>query len=453
MKAARILVLLFCAGAAWGQGAFKTVHNPAGGKLVYGPIDGQTTEEAAMGWVLRQIRDSSGDEPQVSRFFRVKGTDTLATYFTAIDHSQDGEPMAGFILVREVSPGHEEAALLTDDARRFQTTFEPLFHDLVQAWQPPEASDDAQEAAPVAADSGAVAPLHPYMLPDRTASVSLPDGWQVAPTSGGGTIIANGPNGEQALLDFPFGCGNTNDPRIQRTMQFAQGAGRNTSYARALYYPYGENMVKTFVDLFQMYREKNGLPLVTFKVASAAPVPGPAGWRCVHITGQTDKADGSGSLEFNGLFCCSPLGPFGGYTTLDYNTTVPVQFADQERATLAAVLSSFSQDDAAIAREGRALAAPEIARILATGRRAKAQADAAHASEDAEAAAYEKHSDDQAKSFQSYSNSFRDESVVQDNESNTHTTLSNQDAEAEVNSDPQRYEYVPTPNLVKGVDY
>jgi hypothetical protein len=79
--------------------------------------------------------------------------------------------------------------------------------------------------------------------------------------------------------------------------------------------------------------------------------------------------------------------------------------------------------------------------------------EGAGAADDARAEAYESYSDNQAKSFQSYANSFRDESVVQDNDSNTYTTLSNEDAEAAVSADPQRYQYVPTPNLVKGVDY
>jgi hypothetical protein len=202
-----------------------------------------------------------------------------------------------------------------------------------------------------------------------------------------------------------------------------------------------------------MYREKHGMPAVTTQIASESPLAGPPGWRCVHLTGRFDSGDGSGLKEVNSVFCCSPLGRFGGYTTFAYTTTVPVQLAGQERATLAAIVSSFSENEQVIAGEGRAIAAPEIARIHEIGRRAEAQASAAHASEDAEAARTESHWDDGDKASKAFSEYQRDEAVVQDNESNTHSTISAQSADDLVRANPQRYEYVPTPDLVKGVDY
>jgi hypothetical protein len=44
-------------------------------------------------------------------------------------------------------------------------------------------------------------------------------------------------------------------------------------------------------------------------------------------------------------------------------------------------------------------------------------------------------------------------SVVQDNSANTLGTFWNEDADALVAQDPQRYEYVTAPNYWKGVDY
>ena len=61
-------------------------------------------------------------------------------------------------------------------------------------------------------------------LPDRSASVSLPDNWKIAPNlSGGGTIVAVGPDGENAFLGLAFGAMDTNNPAVQQTMRQASG--------------------------------------------------------------------------------------------------------------------------------------------------------------------------------------------------------------------------------------
>ena len=54
---------------------------------------------------------------------------------------------------------------------------------------------------------------------------------------------------------------------------------------------------------------------------------------------------------------------------------------------------------------------------------------------------------------QEFSNYQLGYSVVQDNNDNAHGTLWNQDADALVKQDPQRFEYVNAPNFWKGIDY
>ena len=46
-----------------------------------------------------------------------------------------------------------------------------------------------------------------------------------------------------------------------------------------------------------------------------------------------------------------------------------------------------------------------------------------------------------------------DQTVIQDNQLNAHGTVWNQTADSLVKNDPQRYEYVNTPNFWKGIDY
>jgi hypothetical protein len=43
--------------------------------------------------------------------------------------------------------------------------------------------------------------------------------------------------------------------------------------------------------------------------------------------------------------------------------------------------------------------------------------------------------------------------VVQDNARNAHGTLWNEDADALVKADPNRFEYVTSPGFWKGIDY
>ena len=138
---------------------------------------------------------------------------------------------------------------------------------------------------------------------------------------------------------------------------------------------------------------------------------------------------------------------------LAYHTAVPVQFADRERGTMESILASFNVNQAIVQSQANAIAAPAIAAIHEIGRRAAQQAADAHAAEDAHNAAVEKRWDSQDKSNQAFSNYLLDQTVIQDNQLNAHGTVWNQTADAMVKNDPQRYEYVNTPNFWKGIDY
>jgi hypothetical protein len=172
-----------------------------------------------------------------------------------------------------------------------------------------------------------------------------------------------------------------------------------------------------------------------------------------HLTGHVDAQDGKGLREFNTVFCSGPLLPTGHYTNLAYHTAVPVKFADQERATMGAILTSFSVNQPVVAQETNAIAAPGIAAIHEIGRRAAQQAADIHAREDIHRQSVEQRWDSQDKRNQAFSNYLLDQTVIQDNQNNAQGTLWNQDADALVRSNPQRYESVNAPNYWKGIDY
>jgi hypothetical protein len=431
------------------QSALKTINNPQGGKIVYGAVDRQTTKAGAMGAILRNLHNQYGNRPQVGRVFRVRGTDSDAAFFTLVK-KQDNKQVAGLVIAAEAGPNRVEAALLSDDASRFAKTVNPMMKTLFQEWHPAGSVQTSAGAAPTAA--GPASSLQRFTVRDGTASVGLPDGWQMDASSGGGTIIANGPNGELVTLGFPLNAMNSSDQRVQKTMQFAQGAGRNTSYAKALYYPYGGDLGKTMTDLLQQSRQKRGLPATSMRVEHEEAFPSARG-RCAHITGHMDANDGKGMREFNAVFCVGPLSRMGQYSATLYAVSVPNAQADKERSTTSAILGSFQQDSAKIQGEANAIAAPEIARINETGRRSAEAAKQAHAAEDAHNRSVEERWDAQAKQNQAFSNYLLDQTVVLDKENNAHGTLWNQEADALVKSDPNRYEYVNTPNYWKGIDY
>jgi hypothetical protein len=130
-----------------------------------------------------------------------------------------------------------------------------------------------------------------------------------------------------------------------------------------------------------------------------------------------------------------------------------MQFADKERATMGAILASFTVNQAIVQAEARAIAAPAIDAIHEVGRRAAQQAADAHAANDAHNRAVEQRWDSLDKGHQAFSNYLLDQTVIQDNDLHAHGTVWNQTADALVRENPQRFEYVNTPNFWKGIDY
>jgi hypothetical protein len=443
-----IFLLAALAPLAFAQSALKTIDNPQGGRIVYGPVDGQTTEAGAMGAVLRSLHNQYGDKPQVGKVFQVRNTNSVAAFFTLTNRAQGNMKIAGMIIAAR-APDHVEAALVTDDAKRFGSTVNPMLNTLFGVWHPGGTASAASAPA-----SGKPASLHEFTLPDRSASVSLPDGWNVKPNSGGGTIFAEGPNGEGVALNYPLLASDTNNPAVRQTLATLQRGGlQNTVYARALYYSYGGDLGKTFVDLVNMDRKRGGQGPASVQISSETPAQFPAPWRCAHLAGKIDPIDGKGPREMNTVFCSAPPGRFGSYMNVAYHTAVPVAYADKERATMGAILASFTPNQAVIQGQANAIAAPEIARIHEIGRQAAQQAAAAHAAEDAHNRSVEARWDAQDKQNQAFSNYLLDQTIIQDNVKGTHSTEWSQTADALVKSDPQRYEYVDTPNFWKGVDY
>lgn len=442
---------LACVNGAFAQTPLTTLHNSNGGMIVYGKVDGASSEAAAMGIILHSLHTQYGDKPKVGSVFRVRNTNSVAVFLTLVKHTQGNTPIAGLLIASRTPNGYVEAALLSDDAARFGTTVNPMLTTLFGRWHPggtPGVTDANSSEREMRVSS--VAALHRYTASDQSVSASLPDGFNVT-VAAGGTLEAEGPNGEVVVIGEAINAMDTRNPRVQQTMRAVQqGALRNTVYARSIYYPYGGDPGRTYADLINMMRQRNGMPPAQFEISSETPMPG----NCAHLAGHSDLRDGKGRKELNVVFCIGPEKPVSGiYMSTIYGTAVPIALADKERATMGAVLASFNVNQAVVAREANAIAAPAIAAIHQIGERAAQQAADAHAAEDAHNRSVEARWDSQDKRNQTFSNYLLDQTVIQDNENNAHGTVWNSTADLLVKSNPNRFEYVQTPNFWKGIDY
>ena len=428
--------------------ALKTVAAPQGGSIQYGKVDGQTNEAGAMGAVLKSLHTQYGDRPQVGKLFEVKGTESIATFFSVANKNHGGGQIAGMMIATKVTNSDVEVGVVSDDAARFPKTLAPMMQSLLKVWHP------MNVPASAASGAGAPAALHKITLPDNSASVGLPDGWTVAKTSGGGTIQAAGPNGEQAALGLTFLAYDPGNPYVQRTLaQLRAGQLQNTSYAQANYIPENGDPGQILVALIHAIQHRAGVPESTYNFTSMTQVQAPAGQRCFKMSGTADFKDGKGNRELSGLYCQQAPGPVGGWLSAIYTTTAPVAVAAKERATLGAILQSFTVNQAVVNAQAAAIAAPVIAQIHAIGAAAAAQAKSAHEAEDIQESSFYQRWDSLDKRSQEFENYQLGYTVIQDNSQNAHGTFWNSDADALVKSDPNRYEYVNAPNYWKGIDY
>ena len=67
-----LLVVNACSAPA--QTPLKTVNSPEGGRIMYGVVDGASSQAGGMASVLRAVHSSCGERPQVGRVFQFRGS-------------------------------------------------------------------------------------------------------------------------------------------------------------------------------------------------------------------------------------------------------------------------------------------------------------------------------------------------------------------------------------------
>ncbi|MBZ5668775.1 MAG: hypothetical protein LAO04_03485 [Acidobacteriia bacterium] len=467
-----VLWLFFVAIGSQTAGAqtpLKTINNPQGGVIVYGLVDGATTQAAAMSKVLRIVHNNCGERPQVGRIFKVRGTNSVAVFFTVVNHPQGNKQVAGLLIAAPSGPNQIDAALVSDDAARFGSTVNPMLNRLFSEWDPGGAG---QASGPATGGHSALAArLHTVAASDNSVSIGVPDGWTVDPASGHGTIVVKGPHGEAVAINM---MRNAVDSSSAWQQNFWRMGGR--PIPGTILYPYHGNLIREFPNLVQAWRRAGGLgpaKLQVDKIDRTPPPQGaPQGEECVIVKGQLDP-DGRGMRSWSEMMCATlPANEWRGYMVIRHQSLFPNSLAAQQQPTVEAMIPTWRQnaevlnqelaadirrkqaDDAAIRAQTRVA----IDNIHAIGQQATARYNATQAANDAQHAGYWAQQDTNARNSQSFSNYLLDQTVIQDNNmygngTIGHGTAWNSTADALVKANPNRYEIVNTPNFWKGVDY
>jgi hypothetical protein len=432
---------------------------------------------------LSNVQNNCGEKPQIGKVFQFKGTKTVGVFFSVTNHTAGNKRIAGLVLSAASGPRQVEAAMLTDDASRFGKTVNPMLQQLLSVWHPggqsagSGSSAGAQSASAGNGHSGPAARLHTVTAADNSASIGIPDGWQLDPHSASSMMILKGPYGELVTFGALMSAVDPSNPQQVRAVQ----AGIYRSGGTILY-PFHQDLTKAYPDLVQAWRRANNKPPVKLQVSEITPVQGPGA--CVHVKGHIDL-DGQGMKSLNDLMCMSPLSQWGAYSILRNISVMTDAQADQEHNTVVAMAQSLKvnqqvmdqqtkqklaqkqANDQAI-RQNAAIAVQNIQNI---GAQATARYNATQAANDAQHAGYwaqqqnnaAQHAEwnegqiNNARNGQGFSNYILDQTVIQGNDYDGtavgHATVWNNTAEALVKYDPNRFEIVDTPNYWEGTDF
>jgi hypothetical protein len=394
-------------------GNFKTVDNPGGGRYLYGPLTGKGAMPDAIVYMLRQVHSYFGDRPEVGKFFQSRDGSSVASFFTVSAKNQGNQPMAGLLIVSRAADGAASAAVLFDEKARFGSTEPIMMKSLSAVWQPARggSSESAGVSAPAPTRSGAAVALVETTGGDGSAFISLPPAWKITRVTAG-MLIAAGPHGEMLSLGMVY-----------------QGLP-----------PQGPDLFANFVNVSNQYRRNNGLEPATYSAVNKVNLPGQA----VQATYTVDFHDGVGPRKGS-----VRVGWWGPRAMSIDGSNIPERYADEENATMLAVIRSYRQNEPMMAqyRQGA------MNRVQADAARANAQSAAINERREANTAAFNQHMDNLDRSSKITQDYILDRSVVRDNEAGERGTLSNSYADSLVRSNPDRFQIVPNQDLIKGKDY
>jgi hypothetical protein len=287
-----------------------------------------------------------------------------------------------------------------------------------------------------------------------------------------GITTVNGPQGELLGLNYYYGAWDPYNPQVQNRLR------RGIRFQNELDYPTNADLTKSFSDIFQRIRAAAGQGPAPLKVDSVQPTSGAQG-QCVTATGQLNP-DGTAMRDMEMLLCRSTPNQSGQYFFTITKCLLPLGASDQQRATANAIMASYKPDMHRAQAIANAQSAPiiaqmqqtyqahqqalmsftqsQIARTQQIGANARAQMQSTEAANQQEWAGFDQQESNISRQGQAFSNYLLDQSVVQNNNVGGtgmvgHATLWNTQANALVQSNPNKYEFVPEQNYWAGTDF
>ena len=422
-----------------------------------------------MSSMLKTVHNNCGEKPQIGKVFQFTGSNSVGVFFTVTDHPDGNLPLAGMVIATATGPNQVEAAMIYDKAAQFGQTANPMLQQLSSVWHPGAGSPAAGTASASAGNSGGSLPasqggsdipLHPVAAPDNSASISVPDGWQVDPQSSHGAIIVRGPNGEQ--MGMGMTSGGIDPTNAFRAKYDARG---QLEGGGVLVYAFRGDLTKEFVNVFQAWRKAGGQGPAKIEVKNIQQMPAGQGEHAMIASGQMDP-DGKGMQFFSDLMTVSdPTRDYGTYSVILSHTMLPLSNAEKEQPMLTSIIKSYKfnmqvinaenakllqqkqQSDQRILQMGQTISN----NIRQQGQAAQARFSATEAANDAQHASWNAGQNANAQNNQGFSNYLLDQSVVQNNGTGAHTTNWNSAADSMVKSG--KYSYVGNSNYIPGTDY
>ena len=449
------------------QPGLKTVDNPGGGQFVYGALTGQASKTAALVYMLHMVHTHFGDKPVLGKLLQSRDGSSLATFFTLSAKTAGGKPISGLVIISMPDKGTPQAAVLYDDSKNFISSEPSMMKSLTAAWQGTlggssgPANSGGQDAK-VAPSSTAPQQLFAATGGDRSAMIKMPRAWKITGV-GGGSLIAEGDRGEMVMMGIIYqNIINPQSPMGQRLIN-----GPMASRGPKVVCPMTSNLFTNYVCAFNQTRHNNGKPQGSFNFLGATQQPASPQSTVHPIVARftVDFNDGMGLRNGSAYlaFMMPPNPQAASWAMMASMSNIPQKYGSAVDPTLIAVVQSYSQDAAVIGREGAA----DLSRIHQQGLANQAQTDAINQRRENSANAYEAHRqqlnqndavndqhnaniDWQSKINQDY---ILDRSVIRDTGDTVHATASNSLADALVKSNPNKLEYVPNQQLIRGVDY
>jgi hypothetical protein len=214
--------------------------------------------------------------------------------------------------------------------------------------------------------------------------------------------------------------------------------------------PYPGDLVSGYSCVINQLRRRRGQDALSIRVLNRERMrAGQFTTQVELITAEVDLHDGKGPMIASLQVGTMPRNPQGGWALTLSGALAPKALAEREWSTLKAIYASYHQNGQVIAGQ----TARVIADIQARGAANTKLAEARSAANDAHNASVRAQWDEQDRQSKIFQNYTLDRAVIRDTEQNAHGTLSYGAADALVKANPNRFEYVPNQELLKGVDY